>query len=82
MAVTPFHAVARASRGRRRRTRERVRGMSESPMGDDANRLGRGWLKEVPGCRAVMFVTEPPYTYSIGWGGGGGNWCPTVAKYC
>jgi hypothetical protein len=52
--------------------------MSESPVGD--KRIGWGGRGQlVPGCRTVVFVTEPPrYTYRIGWGGGGGNWCPGI----
>ena len=36
-----------------------------------ANRLGRVWLKEVSGCRAVVSIIQPPHTYRIGWGGCG-----------
>gem|GEM_PF-6442062 len=38
--------------------------MSESPMGDDANRLGRVWLKEVSECRAVVLVTTLTPVYA------------------
>ena len=37
---------------------------------DVRNRLGRVWLKEVSGYRAVALVTRPlSHTYGIGWGG-------------
>jgi len=57
---------------RRRRARERVRGMSESPQA--TTRIGwGGWLKEVSGCHAVVLVTclTASSSYGIGWGGCG-----------
>ena len=38
--------------------------MSESPVGDDANRLGRVWLKEVSEYRAVVLVTTLTLVYA------------------
>jgi len=49
---------------------------------DRANRLGRVWLKGVPGCRAVVFLTRPlPYERESAREGVT-TWCPTIVRSC
>ena len=53
------------------RAHERVRGMSESPVGD--SRIGWGGCGQlVPGCRSIVSFTQSlPHSYELGPGGCG-----------
>ena len=69
--VPSFRSGARLA-GRRRRARERVRGMSESPQATRES-VGEGVVQVVFVCCGVVLVTflTALLSYRIGWGGCG-----------
>jgi len=78
-ACASLMPVARASRGRRRRARERVRGMSEGAKRPSES-AGEGVaVTGVRVSRGRIHARSTDLYERIGWGGCGGNWCPGVA---
>ena len=79
-ACASLMPVARASRGRRRRARERVRGMSEGAKRPSES-AGEGVaVTGVRVSRGRIHARSTDLYERIGWGGCGGNWCPGVAR--